>query len=130
MSVLLVEDNQTDVFVIREALGQCGFPFRLLVQEDGQDALRCLEDLSRRSECPNLILLDLNLPKVDGIEVLRRLRQRGLCRRSLVVVVTSSDSQSDRELVQSLGAEAYFRKPLDLNEYMKLSQVVRRVLGC
>jgi two-component system response regulator len=116
--------------VIREVLERCGFNYQLCVAEDGQHALECLEEFSIRSACPALILLDLNLPKIDGIEVLRRLREASRCRLSPVVVVTSSDSEADRAAVESLGAQAYFRKPLELSEYMKLSQVIRSVLQC
>jgi CheY-like chemotaxis protein len=130
LTVLLVEDNPTDVFVIKEVLEGCGLNFRPRVVSDGRDALRYLEDLDRdhSSPPPALVLLDLNIPKVDGIEVLRQLRRAPRCKGTPVVVVTSSTADQDRAAAERLGAEAYFQKPKDLTAYMELGQVIKRVL--
>jgi CheY-like chemotaxis protein len=119
-----------DVFVIREVLEKCGLNFRPRVVSDGRDALRFLEDLDQdqSSPCPALVLLDLNIPKVDGIEVLRRLRTASRCKRTPVVVVTSSTADSDRAAAERLGAEAYFQKPKDRAAYMGLAEVIKSVL--
>lgn len=128
--VLLVEDNETDIFVIREILSRSGTHFHLRVARDGQEALSFLQETidNDRPSCPALVILDLNVPKVGGIEVLRRLRSGARCNRAPVVVVTSSDSQSDRDAVRNLGAETYFRKPTDLVAYMELAQVIAKIL--
>jgi CheY-like chemotaxis protein len=128
---LLVEDNPTDVFVIKEVLESSGLNIQPRIVSDGQDALRYLEDLNRddSSPCPALVLLDLNIPKVDGIEILRRLRGESRCKATPVVVVTSSTADADRAAAQRLGAEAYFQKPKELAAYMELAQVIKRVLG-
>jgi CheY-like chemotaxis protein len=129
-TVLLVEDNETDVFVIREVLKRSGLNYQLRVARDGQDALRFLDEMAKdeKSPGPALVLLDLNIPKVPGLEVLRRLRSRPQFNRTPVVVVSSSDSESDRDTARRLGAEVYFRKPQDLAAYMDLAGVIRRVL--
>jgi CheY-like chemotaxis protein len=73
--------------------------------------------------------LDLNLPKISGIEVLQQLRAGSPCRRTPVIVVTSSTAEGDRAAVQRLGAEAYFQKPKSLAAYMQLAGLIKRVLA-
>jgi len=128
--VLLVEDNPTDVFVIKEAIERSGLDLNLRVASNGQEALQYLQDLARaeKPSCPALVLLDLNLPKVGGIEVLRKLRNSSPCSRTPVIVVTSSTAEADRAAVRRLGAEAYFEKPTSLTAYMELAEIVKRIL--
>jgi two-component system, chemotaxis family, response regulator Rcp1 len=128
--VLLVEDNPTDVYVIREVLGQCGLKFRLSIAMDGPDALRLLREVEEddSAPCPGLVLLDLNVPKISGVEILRQIRSSRRCKRIPVVVVTSSGALSDRATAQSLGADGYFQKPTSLESYMQLADVIRQVL--
>ena len=128
--VLLVEDNETDVFIITEVLERAGFRFRLHVSRDGQAALSYLQDLERIGPPPrpDLVLLDLNIPKINGIEVLERIRSAVPHTPVPVVVITSSESQSDRRAVERLGADAYFRKPNNIEEYMRLASLVARFL--
>jgi len=130
-TVLLVEDNPTDVFVMKEALEACGLGLQVRIARNGQDALLYFEELARveNAPCPVLVLLDLNLPRVDGVEVLRQIRSSLRCQRTPVIVVTSSTAEVDRAAVQRLGAEAYFEKPRKLVGYTELTQVIRRVLG-
>jgi DNA-binding response OmpR family regulator len=78
---------------------------------------------------PDLVILDINLPRKSGREVLRALRQSPNCGRTPVLVVTSSDSQRDRDEMANLGASLYFRKPSDYNEFMKLGDVVKTLLA-
>jgi CheY-like chemotaxis protein len=129
-TVLLVEDNPTDVFVMREVVEDCGQNLRLLIADNGREALRYLQDLAKTEQesFPVLVLLDLNLPKISGIDVLRQLRQDSPCKRTPVIVVTSSTAESDRAAVRRLGAEAYFQKPNDLAGYKKLARLIRSVL--
>lgn len=128
--VLLVEDNSTDVFVIKRVLQECGLGKNVRVASDGQEAVLYLQKLCEdpSSPRPSLVLLDLNVPKISGIEVLRKLRD-GKLRPTPVIIVTSSVSEGDRSAAESLGAEAYFQKPHDLAEYMKLADVIKRILG-
>lgn len=89
-----------------------------------------VEELTRDENalCPALVLLDLNLPKVTGIEVLRALRSSSRCSRIPVIVVTSSAAETDRYAAQQLGAEGYFQKPTELTAYMELAELIKRVL--
>jgi CheY-like chemotaxis protein len=75
--------------------------------------------------CPDVILLDLNLPKADGATVLAEFRKREECAHTPVIIVTSSDAQADRARVAKLGVTRYFRKPTDLNAYLQLGAIVR-----
>ena len=75
------------------------------------------------------MLLDLNIPKVSGLEVLRRLRTGSNCRQTPVIIVSSSQADEDRRLAYEFGADAYFQKPTDLASYGGLKPLVRRLLG-
>jgi CheY-like chemotaxis protein len=129
--VLLVEDNPTDVFVIMRVLQECGLDGHVRVASDGQEALAYLQNLAEdgSSVSPALVLLDLNVPKVPGIDVLRQVRAGPRSRHTPVIVVTSSVSEGDRTAAESLGAEAYFQKPNDLGAYMELAHVIKRILA-
>jgi CheY-like chemotaxis protein len=129
-TVLLVEDNSTDVFVIREVIDRCELDLNLRVATDGQDAVHYFQDLARAEKpaCPALVLLDLNIPKVAGVEVLRHLRGATPCSRTPVIVVTSSRAEADRLAVERLGVEAYFQKPTSLAAYMQLGHLIKQLL--
>ena len=120
--VLLVEDNDPDIYVIRELLLRGPVPIDLHIVRDGAAALAYLDD--EKNLCPELVLLDLNLPKLGGIEVLRRMRSGARCGQTPVIVVSSSDSDIDRNATKNLGAQAYFRKPADLKTYSNLADLV------
>jgi two-component system response regulator len=126
MPVLLVEDNEIDVYVIRQVLERCGLSSRLRVVRDGAEAVTYLEEIANdeHAPCPALVLLDLNLPKVSGFEVLEHIRAGSRCRQTSVVVVSSSDSASDREAAERLGVKAYFHKPANLDSYLALERMV------
>jgi DNA-binding response OmpR family regulator len=99
------------------------------VLEDGEKAVRFFENtVDAPALCPDLVLLDLNLPRFRGKYVLSRIRA-SRCARVPVLIVTSSDSSDDREDMERYGAAAYFRKPSDLAEFMKLGDVVRDLLS-
>jgi len=128
--VLLVEDNDTDVFVVRKIVRGLERNLQLQFMRDGAEALAHIASLDADESLPlpSLILLDLSLPKIGGIEVLRHLRANSRCKSVHVIVITSSDSKVDLEAVQELGVTAYFRKPADLSAYMELGDVISRVL--
>jgi CheY-like chemotaxis protein len=128
--VLLVEDNPTDVYVIRRILEESHLNLRIDIVRDGQEALRYFDNLARdeSSPCPAVVLLDLNIPKVDGFEVLRKIRSTSRCVRTPVIIVTSSNAQEDRNTAEQLKADAYFKKPADLRAYMELGRLVRGLL--
>jgi CheY-like chemotaxis protein len=129
--ILLAEDNDGDVFLVRRALEKQGLICQLDVVHNGEEALRLLEaaEDGPTADAPELILLDLNLPRIDGSEILARLRKTRTFSRTPVIILTSSDSPRDRDLAMSLGANSYFRKPMDLRSFMQLGQVIENVLA-
>jgi CheY-like chemotaxis protein len=128
--VLLADDNPGDVILIREALKDRGFDFELIVQPDGEKMAGYLDRIDAGdAPCPDVVLLDLNLPKKDGFLLLERIRKSVPCQDIPVIIVTSSDSARDREATARLGANEYFRKPSDVDEYMRLGEIVRKHLS-
>jgi CheY-like chemotaxis protein len=130
LTILLVEDNPADVFFMRTALEHGGIESEILIASDGEKAIAFLEaaEVDPAASCPQLVLLDLNLPRVSGMEVLRRLRQSLRCGEVPVIIVTSSDAPNDRAETASLGASRYFLKPQDLDGYLKLGVAVKEAL--
>lgn len=120
--ILLVEDNRNDVELTRRALDRSKLLNDLVVAPDGQAALDYLfaegAHAGRLPErFPHLLLLDLKLPKVDGLEVLRRLRADPRTRRLPVVILTSSREEADVTAGYDLGANSYVRKPVDFEQF-------------
>jgi CheY-like chemotaxis protein len=130
LQILLAEDNRGDVFLVQESLREHQINHELYVVRDGQEALDYVGRMGGPHEVPypDLILLDLNLPKVDGPTVLSELRQRPGSARVPVIVVTSSDSAKDKERMAGLGISYYFRKPTEYEKYMLLGGIVKQVL--
>ncbi len=121
-TILLVEDNSSDVELTRRALLKEHITNEIVVAEDGQEALDYMfgegnyegRDITQQ---PSLILLDINLPIVDGLEVLRRLRADPRTHRQLIVILTSSKEEQDLLKSYDLGVNSYIRKPVDFNQF-------------
>ena len=129
LHILVAEDNRADVLLIRAALREHRIEHELQVVEDGAEAIEYVERIGADGgkACPDVVLLDLNLPKVEGPQVLKVLRRHPKCAGIPVIVVSSSEAMRDREEMARLGVSHYFRKPSDFDEFMKLGAVVRRV---
>ena len=129
-TILLVEDNPTDVFVIREVVEGCGLKLNLVVSRNGQEALEYLRRAASdvKTERPALVLLDLNLPRISGIDVLREMRDSPRYRRTPVIIVSSSTAPADRAAVEKLGVAGYFQKTAELSAYAELGALVKRAL--
>ena len=114
--ILLIEDNPSDADLTRRALEKSRITNELVVAEDGEAALEylCREGLH---ELPALALLDLNLPKLSGLEVLRRVRADARTRRLPVVILTSSKEEQDLATGYDLGVNSYIRKPVDFRQF-------------
>lgn len=124
--ILLAEDNPADVYLIREALREHRVDCTLQVISDGKEVLAVLADRTARPL--HLIILDLNLPRHDGIEILERLRESATLCNVPVVVLTSSDSPRDRQVATGLGAARFLRKPSSLEQFLNLGAVFRDLL--
>ncbi|MBI5713452.1 MAG: response regulator [Chloroflexi bacterium] len=126
-TILLVEDNPSDVALTQRALTKSHVANELVTAEDGQDALDYLFGtgvyLGRDvSDLPSLILLDLKLPRVDGLQVLRQIRADERTRRLPVVILTTSKEEQDVARSYDLGANSYIRKPVDFTQFVEAIQ--------
>ncbi len=121
IEILLVEDNPGDVRLTKESLRESKIHNNLSVAEDGEQALAFLrrEGAYRDAPRPDIILLDLNLPKKDGREVLAEIKADPMLRRIPVVVLTMSKAEEDILNVYDLHANCFITKPIDLNEFME-----------
>lgn len=116
--ILLVEDTADDEKLILLSLKKNHISNTVNVVRDGQEALDYLLGSDREQrELPTVVLLDLKLPKIDGIEVLQRIRANEKTKLLPVVILTSSDEEQDRLASYGLGANSYVRKPVDFNEF-------------
>ena len=129
LHILIVDDNKADVLLVRQALREHRVEHELYVAKDGHEALQFVSTIGAQGAVPNLdlLLLDLNLPKVDGADVLREFRKHPSCVNTPVVIVSSSGSEKDRARMNELGISRYFQKPADLDEFMSLGAIVREV---
>jgi len=125
--ILLAEDNPADVYLIREALKEHGVDCAIQTATDGRDVL-ALIDSNDPGWHPDLIILDLNLPRHDGIELLRKLRSTAGLDNVPVVVLTSSDSPRDRATATELGATRYLSKPSNLEHFLELGAIFKKLL--
>src|SRR5581483_6188552 len=130
MIVLLAEANRADEMLIRRALRQYDLELMIIALDDGDKVIDYIKraDAGESVPIPDLLLLDLNLPKRNGEEVLSRLRQSPRFRHVPVLIVTSSDSPKDRAMAERLGAASYFQKPPDLDEFMKIGSLVKEII--
>lgn len=122
---LLAEDNPGDVFLVRRALDAQHLSYDLVVAKDGEEALKYVTEAASGQRKIDLILLDLNLPRRDGAEVLTQFRSHSTLNNVPAVLLTSSDSPQDRERCLRLGANHYFQKPSNLTSFMEIGKVVR-----
>lgn len=129
IKMLLVEDSPADAFLVQEAIRAEGLPVRLQIAEDGEAAIQLLDRLdSQETHHPlDLLLLDINIPRQDGNAVLQHLRRSTRCGDIPVIMISSSDSPRDRKRAFELGATEYFHKPSNLDEFMRLGKLVRRL---
>jgi two-component system, chemotaxis family, response regulator Rcp1 len=127
--LLVAEDNPTDVLLLKEAIEAYHVPIALYIVDDGAKALDFILKSEHDPEAPaaEIVLLDLNLPRRSGLEVLRRVRQSEKFKNVRVIVFTSSDSLSDRANVAALGVTRYFRKPSDYEEFLQIGKILQEV---
>jgi two-component system, response regulator len=120
--ILLVEDNPSDIGLTKRGFEKHRITNTLVVAEDGQEALDYLFGAGAHAGrdvtiMPAVVLLDLNLPKLDGLEVLRRIRRHPQTRRLPVVILTTSKEDQDIAESYDLGANSYIRKPVDFHQF-------------
>ncbi len=126
VDILLVEDNAGDIRLTREALEEARIGHRLSVTQDGVEALAFLrhEGVYATANRPDLILLDLNLPKKGGRDVLAEIKRDPYLRRIPVVVLTTSTAEEDIQAAYDLHANCYIVKPVDLDQFLTVMQSI------
>lgn len=124
--ILVVEDNGMDLDLLRQAFAECRVANALVTCLDGDEALRFVEahDQPEDPSFPVLVLLDLRLPKVDGLDVLRRMRELPAWKKMPVVVLTTSRHDADVDRAYALGGNSYIVKPVDFQAF---SEIVKRI---
>jgi len=128
-TILLVEDNPTDEKLTVRAFKKCGLENEVVVARDGAEALDYLHATGPyatrdAAEQPTIVLLDLSLPRIDGLEVLGRIRADERTRLLPVVILTSSKEEEDIARSYQLGANAYVRKPVDFAEFAEAARTL------
>lgn len=120
--ILIVEDNSTDVMIMREAFSSSNLNATLHVASNGEDAMKFLRRVGEHAAAPrpDLILLDLNMPRKNGHEVLEELKSDKLLLRIPVVVLTTSQAEDDVSRAYAAHANCYIRKPLDFESFDEL----------
>jgi len=128
-NIVLAEDNPADIYLIRQALTQHRVDCDVCLVKDGKSAILLFSARDRHDPpTPDLILLDLNLPQHDGIEVLKAIRGRTELSQVPVAILSSSESPTDYRAASALGVVRYIRKPLDLEAFMSLGQTIKDLL--
>ena len=126
---MIVEDNPTDVFLVQEALHHHKIAADLICHRDGEEMLRYIEGIDAGDiPCPDVVLLDLNLPRHSGKAILARMRKSPACGDVPVVIVSSSKADRDQADTKRLGANRYFHKSIDYDEAMELGAVILEVV--
>jgi two-component system, chemotaxis family, response regulator Rcp1 len=124
--ILIVEDNPGDVELLRMAFNRAQLECDLTIIADGREALIYVRDPD--AAVPDLAVLDLNVPKNDGLEILEAMRGADRYTPVPVIVLTSSSSPGDAARVQALGVTCHLIKPLELEQFMDIGRIVKQVL--
>jgi DNA-binding response OmpR family regulator len=130
--IVVVEDNPMDVKLFEIALAEVGLEYELTVFSDGGDALSWAQSPGENtgaSRPPDLAVVDLNLPKYSGLDILSTMRRTSELSKVPVLVLSSSASMRDVARVRAFENTAYMTKPADLDQYVEIGNVVRRMLG-
>ncbi len=125
-ALLLVEDNPGDVMLFSKCLDDTKLPHRLHVTSDGEEALMFLEhgESFRDSPRPDLIIMDLSIPKIDGFDLLQQVKQHPQLKRIPVIILTGSNAERDVSRSYDLHANCYITKPVELNEYTAMVKAI------
>jgi chemotaxis family two-component system response regulator Rcp1 len=129
--ILVIEDNESDVFLLDRALRKQDFPFELVHLPNGGEALAFIHRRGAYADAaiPNLILLDLNLPKYSGEEILREIRSAPHLAGVPVCVWSSSRSRRDESMLKDLGVSQFIAKPAGLGQFMSIGKIIKHLLA-
>ena len=119
INILLVEDNEGDIVLTVEAFEESKIVNSITTIRDGKEAINFFESLSEDADCPNLVLLDINLPKINGLEVLTYIKKNERFKSIPVIMLTTSSSEKDIFLSYKNYANCYITKPIDVSDFIK-----------
>lgn len=119
-SILLIEDDELDVISVERTLSKLSYPYEIFIAHNGKEAIDFL-NTKAEDALPDVILLDLNMPKMNGIEFLQNIRTQKKYNRLKVFVMTTSNETSDRDRTQDLGISGYIIKPMSYTGNIKNS---------
>ena len=127
LTILAVEDNPADIYTVQRVLTAHALTYDLQVIENANQAFSFFDQLaeSEHTRCPDILLLDLNLPERNGKELLQHLKVIPACAAMRVVILTSSRDPADRAETLALGADVFFEKPFDLTDFMPLGAIIK-----
>lgn len=117
--ILLVEDNEGDIVLTTEAFEECNFKTEIQVARNGKEAITILFEQQDESQLPDLILLDINLPLLNGHEVLKKIKENEKTKHIPVVMLTTSSAISDINLTYDNHANCFITKPADINDFFE-----------
>jgi CheY-like chemotaxis protein len=123
LRVFLAEDNKADVYLVEMALQEHGLRFTLTSALDGEEAIRRLVAFEE-TDCPDIALLDQNLPRITGEKVMEAIRKHEHCRSIPIVIMSSSENRRDHEAAAKYGA-TFFRKAANLGDFLELGALVK-----
>jgi len=122
----VVEDNPGDIRLIKEAFKDTDISYDITVAKDGMEALEILEDrIKNSSRMPNLITLDLNLPRMDGIELLKEIKRDERLKAIPIIILTTSHKEEDIRETYQHNVNAYLTKPAELDQYTEIIQSIQ-----
>ncbi len=125
--LLVIEDNPADVELLRRALATAGLDCQLTVVEDGADAMALFRP-GTTTPAPDLAIVDLNLPKHGGLEIIEQMRANPTFADVPVIILSSSSSMRDRSKIETFHIKRYIVKPADLEEFMRIGWQIRELL--
>ena len=124
--IFLIEDNKDDVFLISLAVKECGINANIQTANNGETAINILKkNIENNEKSPDLIILDINLPRVTGLEVLKEIKLLKPISSIPVVIFTSSDSTSDMNCSYVQGADLFIRKPNNINGFKEVANYIK-----
>jgi CheY-like chemotaxis protein len=124
LNILLVDDNEGDIMLFLEACEEGKIPKKIFVIKDGKEACDFFDHLKFKSELPDLVMLDINLPRKNGHQILKHLKGIETTKNLPVFMFTTSSSQTDKDECYKNGVEYFISKPDDANEYMKTIELI------
>lgn len=128
--IIVAEDDPGDLFLLQEAINAQKIPYGISSVKNGPELLHLVEDVCTKANRPNpdLIILDWTLPKSDASEMLQEMRNSELCANTPILVLTSSSFSETRVQAFQSGATCFIQKPTDLDEYLKIGEIIQNLL--